>query len=151
MLSPATLERFWSYVNKTETCWIWTGCKSKSNTKNAKWYGHFTIGNKSYMAHRISYRLVKGPIPPKMVLDHVFPRCTNTLCVNPDHLEPVTSKENARRYFYQFDSCWRGHLFTIENTYRSPNGGRRQCRICRRMNGKRHRRRQERKRLLNAP
>ena len=45
-------------------------------------------------AHRASYELAKGPIPDGMHLDHL---CRVTCCINPDHLEPVTNRENARR------------------------------------------------------
>lgn len=45
-------------------------------------------------AHRFAYELVKGPIPEGLTLDHL---CNVPLCVNPDHLEPVTLSENIRR------------------------------------------------------
>lgn len=40
------------------------------------------------------WELSVGPIPDGMVLDHL---CENKLCVNINHLEPVTSSENTRR------------------------------------------------------
>lgn len=45
-------------------------------------------------AHRFSYEVVKGKIPDGLVIDHL---CRNSKCVNPDHLEPVTQKENIIR------------------------------------------------------
>jgi hypothetical protein len=44
--------------------------------------------------HREAYKRFVGPIPEGMVLDH---KCRMRCCVNPDHLEPVTQKENCRR------------------------------------------------------
>jgi len=70
-------------------CWIFTGYK------NAKGYGMMRNGgpNMEY-AHRVFYKRAKGEIPEGMQLDHL---CRNPPCVNPDHLEPVTSTQNQRR------------------------------------------------------
>lgn len=94
------VERFWSYVNKTDTCWIWTGPKTRTydGRPNPRYYGYFEIAGKNVKAHRYSYELSIGPIPDELCLDHVAERCDNTLCVNPQHLEPVTVAENNRRY-----------------------------------------------------
>ena len=46
------------------------------------------------MAHRGVYTLLAGPIPEGMELDHL---CRVPACVNPDHLEIVTHKENMKR------------------------------------------------------
>jgi len=46
------------------------------------------------MAHRAVYESERGPIPEGMTLDHL---CRNRGCVNPDHLEPVTNRENILR------------------------------------------------------
>jgi hypothetical protein len=86
-------ERFLSKIEKTDSCWIWKGTVNPDSG-----YGRIQITNdgikKSHYAHRYSYELTKGNIPPKMVIDHL---CRNTACVNPDHLEAVTNRENGIR------------------------------------------------------
>ena len=66
-------------------CWVWTGLQTTTG------YGRAPDGGK---AHRRMYEAVVGPIPEGLSLDHL---CRVTLCVNPDHLEPVTHVENMRR------------------------------------------------------
>lgn len=120
------------YVTKTDSCWIWNGPTTKSSRPNAKPYGYLEIQRKNYKAHRLMYEFYIGPIPEGLVLDHVIERCNNTLCVNPQHLEPVTQQENTRRYFASFDTCVNGHEYSLENTYIRPDNNTRQCRQCRR-------------------
>ena len=85
-----TEERFWRYVEKTDSCWIWTG---SSRTK--KGYGMLQkIGGskgKGMTAHRLSYQIHKGEIPESMVVMH---SCDNPSCVNPDHLSVGTQSQN---------------------------------------------------------
>ena len=80
-------ERVWLKVNKTETCWLWTGSASGG-------YGTMAVHGVVNRAHRVVYELLRGPIPDGMVLDHL---CRVTLCVNPDHLEPVPHAVNIQR------------------------------------------------------
>lgn len=86
----------------------------------------------SIFAHRFSYIIHKGEIPPKLVIDHL---CRNTLCVNPDHLEAVTHKENLLRGIgptsinAKKTHCIHGHEYTPQNTDYKPNGTRR-CKTC---------------------
>lgn len=69
-------------------CWLWTGSRSPDG------YGWASLANKTHQAHRLVYRLVKGDPPEGMHLDHL---CRVRNCVNPDHLEPVSPRENLRR------------------------------------------------------
>ncbi len=84
-------------------CWLWTGYREKAG------YGEFNFAGKRMRSHRISYRHFKGEIPNKTpILDHI---CENKPCVNPEHLEPVTTAENTRRWAirkYQ-GKCVQGH------------------------------------------
>ena len=119
------MERFWSKVKKTDTCWLWQSATCKG-------YGLFSYLGKEVYAHRFSYELLVGPIPEGMELDHL---CRSPACVNPARLEPVTHQENCRRGEAGRHKCRRihckwGHEFTPENTYVDPRGDR-HCRICR--------------------
>lgn len=81
-------ERWQLYVDKTESCWNWTGALTTAG------YGSLTKNYQRMYAHRWSYEQHVGPIPEGLALDHL---CRNRSCVNPDHLEPVTIGENVRR------------------------------------------------------
>lgn len=83
--SAKTIERFWSKVDKTETCWNWTG------TRGHYGHGSMKIDGKNIGAHRVSYTLSVGPIPDGLVIDHI---CHNPSCVNPGHLRAVGQKQN---------------------------------------------------------
>ncbi len=75
-------------VDKTTGCWIWQGAKISTG------YGHLRVQGKNVLSHRYMYEKVKGEIPGGLELDHL---CRNPLCMNPQHLEPVTHAENCRR------------------------------------------------------
>ena len=92
-------ERFWRKVNKTETCWLWIGAL------NDQGYGSFgtELIAKGRMrvepAHRVAWKLLVGPIPDGMVLDHDNQQfgCGKSACVNPDHLQLTTRAVNKQR------------------------------------------------------
>jgi hypothetical protein len=69
-------------------CWNWTGyCYANG-------YSALSVDGHQRLAHRLSYEAHIGPIPLGLVIDHL---CENKRCVNPQHLEPVSSAENTRR------------------------------------------------------
>lgn len=103
-------------------CWLWSGTCAQG-------YGKLYVpkARVSLQAHRITYELLVGRVPEGLVLDHL---CRVTACVNPDHLEPVTNRENILRgtgwsaRHARATHCVEGHEFThLKN-------GRRRCRLC---------------------
>lgn len=85
--SPMAQKYPLGYVIQENGCWQWVGMARKG-------YGMFHRNGKKVSAHRFVYEQTKGSIPAGLELDHL---CKNKGCVNPDHLEPVTRKENVRR------------------------------------------------------
>lgn len=120
------VKRFWSHVEKTDSCWNWTACIAKNG------YGRFVFNTKHMLVHRISYELIHGKIPEGKQLDHL---CRNRRCVNPVHLQPVPPKENVLRGIgitaknSEKTHCKRGHELSGENLVIEKNGSR-QCRLC---------------------
>jgi hypothetical protein len=126
-------QRFWSKVDKSGECWVWTGAINN--------YGYGVIGKerRTLTAHRVAYELLVGPIPGGLTIDHLCHasastpcvglshKCPHRRCVNPEHLEPVSPGENARRK-PKVIFCKHGHLFDERNTYELH--GKRSCRKC---------------------
>jgi len=117
--------RFWKKVEATGFCWLWTAHVTP------KGYGQFGLDGKMRSVHRLAYEWLVGPIPEEMVLDHL---CRVRHCVNPDHLEVVTVRENNLRGFtiasqnHSKTHCKRGHPFDKDNTYQRKDG--RECQTC---------------------
>lgn len=117
---------FWSRVDKSGVCWVWQGGMFSENG-----YGNY----RRRAAHRVAYELCVGPVPDGLTLDHL---CRNKRCVNPAHLEPVTTGENVRRGIgpsaqnARKTHCKRGHEFAGENlrVRKGPYGSLRMCREC---------------------
>lgn len=82
------IDRFWSQVVKTDTCWLWSGTPNKVNG-----YGRVNVGRAIIGAHRLSYMLMHGDIPKGLIVRHT---CDTPLCVNPEHLVTGTQKDNMQ-------------------------------------------------------
>lgn len=107
-------------------CWNWIGHIEKNG------YGRFCYKGKSKWAHRCAYQIIVGEIPSGLELDHL---CKNTRCVNPNHLEPVSHRENMKRAGFVLAKlhkakthCPQGHPYSGVNLVVWNN--QRFCRIC---------------------
>lgn len=94
-METTILNRFWSKVDKSivSGCWIWKAYKNPAG------YGQVRVKTIAYLAHRFSYELAFGPIPPTI---NVLHKCDNPPCVNPDHLFLGTLTDNNQ------DMCRKG-------------------------------------------
>lgn len=130
--------RFWTKVDRGEgdACWLWTGSRGSNG------YGAIRAGGAegpNVPAHRLAYELLVGPIPDGLTIDHL---CRTPLCVNPAHLEPVTSRENTLRSHNptavnaRKTHCSAGHPLSGDNL--AIVARRRVCRECKRATGLRH-------------
>jgi len=128
-------QRFWPRVDKNGPlhptlgrCWVWTGDTSSSG------YGRFYLLGRQMASHVVSWWWANGPVPEGLELDHL---CRVRACCNPEHLEPVTHRENIMRSASppatnaRKTHCVHGHEFTVTNTYITSQGYR-SCRTCHR-------------------
>ncbi len=141
LLEEADERRFWRKVLIGDDCWEWTG------GKGSRGYGTFTARKengswRTLRAHRVSYELLVDAIPAGLVIDHL---CRNTGCVNPDHLEAVTRRENTLRgigptaWHASKSHCPQGHPYSGDNLFFVTDAkGRhsRRCRTCQRKHTK---------------
>ena len=117
--------RRYSSAPTAEGCVLWLG------HLDADGYGKINVDRQPRGAHRVVYEMARGPIPAGLVLDHL---CRNPSCINPEHLEPVTQRENVLRSRSHIAenarkrSCKHGHPFDAANTY--WHRGQRRCRAC---------------------
>lgn len=122
-------ERLWARVVKGPRCWIWQG---RPNTSG---YGQMLVDGKLTLVHRFSYELFRGPIPDNLGLDHL---CRVPMCVNHEHLQPVTNRVNVVRGVSpnginaKKTHCLRGHALSGDNLgwKKGKYGETRYCKTC---------------------
>jgi len=119
--------RFWTNVQKTDSCWLWLASKTD------KGYGQTSRNYKHLYAHRVSWELAGKALIKGKTLDHL---CRNRACVNPDHLEQVTHRQNILRGVGLTAQnagkqvCKYGHPFNRENTAYATARRYRVCKQC---------------------
>ena len=120
-----------NFVVDESGCHVWTAGKCRSG------YGRIRFGSSIKQAHRIAYELKFGPIQEGLCLDHL---CRNRSCINPDHLRPVTWRENTlapgseslTKMYADRTHCKHGHELTPDNleSYPLRTRGVRMCKEC---------------------
>ncbi len=124
--------RFWEKVavGGTDECWPWRAYI------NPKGYGSFEVcfngRAQGIEAQRLGWQIVNGDIPVGATIDHL---CRNRACVNPAHMEAVSTKENVLRGVgltamnKRKTHCPNGHPYSHANTHVRTRGSR-ECRTC---------------------
>jgi len=116
-----------------DDCWLYAGyC-------NYKGYGMTWVGDKKLMTHRVIYEALVGEIPEGLTIDHL---CKVKACINPDHLEPVTQRENNLRSNDMAGKnarkthCVNGHKLSGDNIRMYEPKNERVCLACQSIRGK---------------
>lgn len=129
MNGAAVLARIMSRVHVDERgCWV------SSYAKTGNGYCSIKVDGRLLRVHRLTFELLRSPIPEGLQLDHL---CRRRDCCNPEHLEPVTPRENVLRgegvcaVNARKTHCPRGHAYTPGNLAAYPPHGR-ACLTCKR-------------------
>jgi hypothetical protein len=114
--------------------WMWTG-------SNSRGYGRFSINRRGIPAHRAAWLLFRGEIPEGLQVHHL---CYRKGCVNPDHLEPRTARDNnldvsplrqprkpKSPHRWRKAVCKHGHPMEGENIAWTTHADGRRVRYCR--------------------
>lgn len=129
-------ERFWSkvYPEPNTGCWLWGGFVAPNG------YGSYWADGTNCHAHRYIKLKEQELESSELVVDHL---CKTRDCVNPEHLDLVTQKENIKRgdtgthpntgsHNRNKTRCPQGHEYSLDNTFVVPKTGHRKCITCKR-------------------
>lgn len=123
-------ERFWSKVDKTGDCWLWTASVGSHG------YGQMTIAGRPVTAHRYSAMFHFGMFDRRSWVLHT---CDERRCVRPSHLYLGDRQRNiqdmvdrGRSFWRQKTHCPHGHAYEGDNVYQNPGSSSRVCRECHR-------------------
>ena len=111
-------------VEPNTGCWLWIGGVDGCG------YGTIRVAGRTQGAHRVAYETIREAIPDGLEIDHL---CRVPCCVNPDHMEVVTGRENKRRMIPHgrtVTHCRQGHPLSGSNLFYTNNGKHRVCRTC---------------------
>lgn len=117
-------------IDEETGCWIW---QWSTHGKEPHVYGRARQGNRNVEAHRLYYEKKYGSIPPKMTIHH---RCVEegfgtTLCVNPDHLKPLSPSDHSRLHAVRIERWSRGYDCCIAcGTTERRHYARGMCQLC---------------------
>lgn len=109
-------------------CWLWLGSVDRGG------YARINVAGRNAVAHRVAYEEFVGPIANDLQIDHL---CRVRSCVNPQHLEPVSQRENVLRGVgvtsvnAKKSTCPRGHPLSV------VDGEGRRCLACRQAQNRR--------------
>lgn len=129
----AVIDRFWSKVDRSGECWLWTAGKT------ADGYGGWRYGHDgqyiSLRSHRFAFLVTHGALTEGTVLHHL---CHTPACCRPDHLVEMTQADHLAitpgTYVHiqaEKTHCNHGHELSGDNLYESGlRRGVRQCKAC---------------------
>ncbi len=111
-------------ITTDKGCWEWNGGRASGG------YGQIKLFGVKYRTHRVMFSIFGGVLVDGLVLDHL---CRNRACCNPEHLEQVTNRENARRGLFGHTvgtdtHCVNGHARSVKNIRIVNNYPK--CRLC---------------------
>jgi len=96
-IEPTFDEALWAHIDKTDTCWLWTGpCLGARPV--------FTYKDQHFSPHRVLWERSNGPTSSHLTLQKT---CINDLCINPRcRAVDRTLEDCFNRLVMKTESCW---------------------------------------------